>query len=396
LRLGGGLPVQFRLGTLVLAALWFGLASVGTKNSFYLARTGEDDMTAQKCARSEILRMSVFAYLPVLSALLCPAAFSLSPVNAQTADVSANRLDGHPRITIAGVCRDEQGEPVVDAEVRIYAIHANLEQQELLRTTRSDGNGNFDLGEFPKPGLPGVHYGALGQSGIAIAPTAFHVYLSKKGMATQSFSLPCNNPGQLEAIFKPAAELKGQVVGPDNAPVAGAKVYLAGFVKDEIGSATTSADGRFVIADIPSYQAEMIPSKGRMVPASGAGLVVEHPAFGFKQSWYTQCPGTVDIHLDEPAIVEGAVSRPDGQPASDVRVWATSTPDELSQGRWSRSTAVTDKLGRYHVVLQGVNSVRIKVFDGQFDDVVVESFSVEPGKTKQARPVRLPTRRRVK
>lgn len=311
--------------------------------------------------------------------------------------VPVERALYHPVITIAGTCRSEQTAPVADAEVRLYARYANREQEELLITVRTDADGEFNLGRFAKPGLPGVHYGPIGKGGVPLVPISLHVVILKKGLATAGFTLPRNRPHELEAVMPPGATLKGRVVGPDERPVAGAQVRPAGYGgRGGILTTTTDKDGRFAISDLAPLDNPPSPNPKKLAPVTRLGLVVEHPKFGIKQAFYARCPATLNLRLEAPGVVKGSVVDADGQPAAGVKVWSRSTQGDLRHGRLGMATATTDEQGAYRMLLQGAREVRIGVYEERFPlfdkrrrQVLIDRLEVNPGRIHEVPQLQL-------
>ena len=329
-------------------------------------------------------------------ALTIAIVFSSTALIAHEIPEVVVRNNFHPTITIAGTCLDQDGNPVVDADVRLYARYSDRDEYKQLIRVRSDSRGEFDFGRFARPGLPGVHYGPIGRPSIPVVPIAMHVVVLKMGLAT-AILLPDRTPDKLEAVLRPAAELRGTVLGPDG-PVSGATVRSAVLIDRDVNSAVTDENGHFTISDLPPLAPMTVQAREGAAPKRQLGLVVEHPDFGSRQAFYAQCPGTVDVQLERPAIVSGTVVDPDGRVAAGVSVVATATRAERIHRRWGRASTTTDASGRYELKLQGVRQVSLRVEDRRFAPndkrrrramSPIDAIDVMPGGRHRAPDIRL-------
>ena len=209
--------------------------------------------------------------------------------------------------------------PISEVEVRLYALRFCTENLDLLRFSRTGQDGRFDLGEFPKPGLPGVHVGVVGKPGLPKGPIAYRVVLIKETKAVQIIPIPGHRPEMIEAVMTSGAKLDGTVVGPGKRPVVGAVVWVAGFGgMADVGVATTDESGRFTIPNMTPWQSDVNMTANGPEPISSRFFVVRHRDFGSKQCPFHACPATIHVEVDvvEPSVVEGTVTE---------QRWAAST-----------------------------------------------------------------------
>lgn len=215
---------------------------------------------------------------------------------------------------IAGKCVDESDKPIENAVVELYE-----NDRIKFNSLQTGADGTFDLGAVPDPELSAngyVHYVVVGRA---------------KGKAIGT-ALPFGYSGKsndLKIVLSAAGQLKGKLTGPDGLPVSGARVNVAGIPWiDGVHGATTNASGEYVLDAVPvlEHPGMIRRRRGRFqneaVPRAQRYLVVNHPSFGIFQPAYAECPATVDVTLDQPAIVAGRVVDEQGRPIAGMKVSA--------------------------------------------------------------------------
>jgi beta-lactamase regulating signal transducer with metallopeptidase domain/protocatechuate 3,4-dioxygenase beta subunit/Leucine-rich repeat (LRR) protein len=258
------------------------------------------------------------------------------------------------KITISGICLEENKKPVADARVRLFLVNFTIPQtggvlpddaQRDLGQTRSDADGHFRFNDVSTKGISadgGAFFYVVGQDAErATAINSFHP-LDKK-MSGQP----------VELSLTPAASLKGRVVNDDGKPVSGAIVYTGcGVPKPVPGiqAAVTDADGRYEIADLRPF--DLANQKPRPGP-NGTFMVagpcigqVQHPDYARQPFKYSKTPDTIDVKLQRVAIIEGQVLLDQtNDPAAGVRLefWN----DNVGPDGWTRT--VTDQHGHYRL-----------------------------------------------
>jgi PDZ domain/Carboxypeptidase regulatory-like domain len=177
---------------------------------------------------------------------------------------------------------------------------------------------------------------------------------------------------QLDQPLTAAARLLGRVLDDREAPLGGARVRvrlvsdaakqvpLGGSPDDEVWSATSGADGNFVIDTLPqgvvSVQVELAPYESVTLPDLGLPAI-----------------GPVSIVLQRMAAVAGRVLGPAQQPLAAVPV------SLAGSGVWPPRNAQSDASGefRFGTVPPGVYEVRAE--QGELVSAPLEGVAVEPG-----------------
>lgn len=283
-------------------------------------------------------------------------------------------------IRIAGKCIDESGRPIENAIIELY------ENDRLkFKPITTGADGAFDFGTVPDPELSMdsyVHYLVVGRAtGKAIGAAVPFGYSGK----SSELKIELGAPGQL----------KGKITGPDGLPVSGAKVSTAGLPWiDGVHGATTNANGEYVLDAMPLLEhpgmsrlrGPGLPKEGTMIPVAQQYMIVQHPSYGLFQPGYAECPATVDVTLDEPAIVKGRVVDEQGKPIAGIKVSASHSKDPThrhlvaqSQLRgMSHGSAETNADGEYSIMLQYSGPIELTFggathFAKSVNDVVVAS-----------------------
>lgn len=233
--------------------------------------------------------------------------------------------------TIQGRVVDEAGRPVAAARVRLYRRDYRSDRSNpVVEQATSGPDGAFTLGtplsgrphsrspEFPSYVLVADHGGmAVGWRTISPRATRF----------------------EGDVTLTPPTERTVTVVDADGRPVEGAKVavcalgdpssplpyfhdYLGLFPKDGPLTASTGADGRATLKQIPRTNSAVIASK---------------PGYAGTYAF----DGQEKIRLTPSATLSGRVCGPEGEPLEGVKVVL------YTSFMWSFEQAVTDAQGRY-------------------------------------------------
>lgn len=286
------------------------------------------------------------------------------PLAQKHTDSQPSNLETEFRI--AGKCVDESDKPIENAVVDLY------ENDRLkFKSLRTGADGAFDFGTVPDPELSAsgfVHYVVVGRAtGKAVGAASPFGYSGKSN--------------DLKIVLGAPGQLKGKVTGPDGSPVSGARVSTAGLPWiDGVHGAITNAAGEYVLDSIPLLKHPGVsrrrgpgfPKEGIMVPSAQQYMIVKHPSFGFFQPGYAECPATVDVTLNEPAIVTGRVVDEQGRPIAGIKVSARASQSPvhrhivfLSQLRGvSHGSSDTNANGEYSIMLQYSGPIDL-TFNGQ-------------------------------
>ena len=291
-----------------------------------------------------------------------------------------------PEFRIAGKCVDESGRPIESAMVELYE-----NDRIKFKSLNTGADGAFDFGTVPDPELSAngyVHYVVVGRS---------------KGKAIGA-ALPFGYSGasnDLKIVLGTAGRLKGRITGPDGLPVHNAQVCVAGLPWiDGVNGDTTNEAGEFVLDSIPLLRhpgmarrsGPGFPKEGILVPIARSYLIVKHPRFGMFQPGYAECPATVDVALDEPAIVTGRVVDEQGKPIVGVRVSARASQSAVHRDVVARSelrgvshgTSDTNADGKYSIMLQFEGPIEISFKGAEHLAKSVNDVFVHSGKTVAA------------
>jgi len=268
-------------------------------------------------------------------------------------------------ITLVGKVLDPEGKPIAGATLRSFSFGLGGSP-----STRSGADGAFRLTGLVVPGqgmgMPGSMV-MVKASGWVQAPREMSVDVSRaaNGELTHDFTLA------------PASTITGRVVGPDGAPVAGAKVSAVlgnmgggmGFLFGE-SSAYTSVDGRYVLKDLEvSGGSPFEAAMGARMPGGGeapkkapeARVKVEldgfvpltSAPFAVTQGDAIEAP---ELALSRGQELAGIVRDPGGRPAVGATVaWsAVRGPGDATDmnpfRRGDGPKTVTDEDGSYRLV----------------------------------------------
>jgi protocatechuate 3,4-dioxygenase beta subunit len=269
---------------------------------------------------------------------------------------------------IAGRCLDENGRPLSGLKVVLLDLRSRADLPAVKGETTTDASGNYrfenvvDVStEFPNGRIP-------------VIPRAdehfYQVLIRSAGRVTtiqlaSTFEL-ARNGISWEHIISPAVTLRGRVTDPGGKPVSGAFVSLGPTMygrPEGAQSARTDEEGRYEINDVAPFDPEKFraeqeaqrqrdqnsrqangPPRFSVRVAKGPPLLsVEHPNFALSKAPCEQIPGTKDVQLEKPAIIEGRVVYGDsGRPAANVPVQAqTRLSDRVPPSRDLLSRALT-------------------------------------------------------
>jgi hypothetical protein len=115
-------------------------------------------------------------------------------------------------------------------------------------------------------------------------------------------------------------------------------------------SARTDAEGRYRIADMGAWGAEVQQPQrqngGVRAVLAGCYFDVLHPKYGQKRPLHRSIPATVDVVLEPGATIEGTViDQVTGKPAAEAWVGMQTTNDSPAGGGWRE--ARTDASGKF-------------------------------------------------
>jgi len=284
-------------------------------------------------------------------------------------------------LVIAGVCRDAQKRPIADARVALYLQDFKAESQERLQSVETDPGGRFRF--KPVPSIPSYRQGKQ-----------YAVVATTKGKATACIPEipgPRQTPDQLELSLSDGASLRGRVTGPQGEPIEGAEVWVPLGLRTPVEglcSARSDAQGDFAISDLKECETgKLLLLPGRPGEATILGpynVYIRHPRFGWTTATFASVPGTVNVTLQRPAVIEGRVVNGETEePVPGVKVQARG----VTSPAWPH--VATDSQGRYRMGSLGGNRYNIWAEKEGWTVRAVAGLEVAAGETKTAPDLRL-------
>ena len=335
------------------------------------------------------------------------------PTNPTDARIQSlvKKLTRNPNLFM-GYCIDETGRPLagVDVSLFVYEGSAN-ESVEPVARTKSAADGRFEFSqpidvakEFPN-GVPEEH---LAEPPIKIIAAVAQV----PGRTTefQNDALHTFATRGQAAILKmaPAQKLTGRVTDDKGQPVVNAIVTTtkqSGYVPGDNLRARTDAEGRYVIDDLPSFDAaeqarEHAAARERneiwgMYPVPAVTLSVQHPAMAARRVNVKTIPGELDVTLMLGSTIKGRVVARAPQasdvprPLGNVPVWIMRTMQpyldpnasyalvEMQQGK-------TDAAGNYSFSSLPASEYAVTATASNLTTVGVKGIEVGAGQTTTA------------
>lgn len=220
-------------------------------------------------------------------------------IRTTSGPLAAQRLVlGPAPLSIQGRVLDDRGAPVVNASVSLLdaLVMANSDPIETLSSGRdaivlTDEQGDFEIG------------------GLFAREYRLQVHDAARMGRLETNPIPAGSIGVIVAYPADAivAELRGRVVGHDDTPVAGARVFARSVVRTFHGSTTTKGfrfvetdeEGAFTLSDVPRRNSSLV--------VQGVGfLQVEHALEGIDPT------RAVNITVDRycPVRIEGLADTP--------------------------------------------------------------------------------------
>lgn len=302
------------------------------------------------------------------------------PLEAQPPSPSEKpAVDG--RIVISGRCMDGL-KPIVGARVRLLRIYSSSESLELVGIARSQADGSYAFADVPaKPADE-----AMGSWHYAVMATA-----PGRGSALTSVE----SHSKVNLRMPPAATLRGRVTDGNGQPVAGASVWARAPVDDPVDgitAATTDADGRFEITDMPKFDGQEPGPDGAVMHITSY-LRADHPKFGRSLAPYRNTPGEVNIVMQPGSPIRGLVfDAVSGQPADGVVVsmQAVGAHADAFKRRivpWRQTR--TDAQGRYEIPSVAPGAYNIWADAKDRTCAAIDSLEIAAGKPMEAPPLRL-------
>ncbi len=258
-----------------------------------------------------------------------------------------SRLTLPPARTLAGMVSDGAGQPVADAEVRVFMTGSRTGNQtnlgnasimvagtrlEAALLTKSDTQGQFQFTMLPDQPVVQLKVAARG--------------MGKTDVMTHASSTPANGPGDdLTRIkLRPEARVAGRIIARvPGVSVAGRTVFLTALTPDDPNhqreETISDAEGRFEFSQLSGTEAgvglEMRPTGGDWVARPAVQIPLE--------------PGQTSgglIELIEGVVVSGTLVGTDTNPIAGVPVSVRFGGVFL--GQFTALATTTDAAGSYH------------------------------------------------
>ena len=336
------------------------------------------------------------------------------PTNPTDARIQSlvKKLTRNPNLFM-GYCIDETDRPLagVDVSLFVYEGSAN-ESVEPVARTKSAADGRFEFSqpidvakEFPN-GVPEEHLAEPPIkiiAAVAQAPgrttefqnDALHVFV-KRGQA---------------AILQmdPAKSLAGRITDDKGMPVVNAVVSTGlnsgGYVPSDSLRARTDAEGRYVMDDLPRFDAaeraqEYAEARKRNEPWAmyaqpSVDLTVQHPNFASRRVSVKAIPGELDVTLIRGATIKGRVvarapKASDAlRPLGNVPVWIIRTRQPIADPTANyalveQQQGKTDAEGNYRFTSLPASEYAVTATAPNFTTVGVKGIEVGAGQTTTA------------
>lgn len=184
----------------------------------------------------------------------------------------------------------------------------------------------------------------------ALAPGQVGLMVTAEGYPTRMVNqVDLNGPQTVDVVLGGTAIVEGKVTGPEDEPVAGARVVLAAGQRDgAFGRTTTDEEGRYRIENLPEGQIQFFSVEAdgyAPYPAGGGPFGGRRP--GGEGELKSDETLTKDVKLETGATVDGYVTdTATGRPVAGARVRLFGA--SMFRGGGGKG-AVTDDEGHYEI-----------------------------------------------
>lgn len=252
--------------------------------------------------------------------------------------------------TIAGTVKSSDDTPLQNGTVTLFRFLDRIDPVEILQTSRLAADGSF---AFEGVGVRPLESGLLGL-GIAVtaenrAAEIRHFYARNGGL---------EHLEGLDFRLGPPASLVGVVTDPEGRPLGDAVLSFVTVSAPVPGilSATTDANGKFLIRDLSSWDGGR--NRQRF-------LQIHHPDHATILWPISKVPSILRIQMKPSAVVSGRVVDQitgKGVPGVTVTAQGVRAPQQLSPAAWHETR--TDDEGLYEMkMLPGRYNIRADVPD---------------------------------
>jgi beta-lactamase regulating signal transducer with metallopeptidase domain/protocatechuate 3,4-dioxygenase beta subunit/5-hydroxyisourate hydrolase-like protein (transthyretin family) len=333
--------------------------------------------------------------------------------NENSSDKSKQMSTPRPQPNVvSGQIFDDLRQPIAGAEAILFRINRIDSSRKLQAKTTTDANGQYrfeNVIDIPKE-FPDGKLSPLNP----LEEEFVQVYARAPGRVAGSGMEVRQQIARAGDIFdmtlQLAYKLGGQVTGPDGKPIAGALVSVGDFgwaQWDEVASAHTNSDGRYMINDAAPYSMEEYEKKKvelrtkknqsdghsfqYSIMAAPPIVTVKHPDFALKRTTYDKIPGTQDIKLEPAAIIQGrVVMENSGKPAAAAVVHLSTSQSRndvtfLTQSLLLREAdARTDADGKYRFAMLSAGNYDLSAEMPDWVNKRIDEFAAKPGTSTTA------------
>jgi beta-lactamase regulating signal transducer with metallopeptidase domain/protocatechuate 3,4-dioxygenase beta subunit/peroxiredoxin len=239
---------------------------------------------------------------------------------------------------LGGVVRDAESRPIAGAKVVVWVYRRGPREGARLATTRfpvaTDAEGRWRADYVPADTPPETE---------VMLRLEHPDFVSEPGGFRRRFTVAQARAGERVEVMETGVSLAGRVLGPNGAPVPGARVVLGqtpSFAEpgSDVLRATTDAAGGFRIAHIGLEKDRSGPQRDYVtVEAPGFAPAVQDVAIG------PGAPAAVEVRLSAPKPLKGRVVDKSGQPVAGAVVSVGS----YGQSRTLSWRGETDAEGRF-------------------------------------------------
>ena len=283
------------------------------------------------------------------------------------------RLQLVPQSVLAGRVLDEQGEPLLGAQVSLMTSRVINGIRGVQASTSATTN---DLGEYRFSGLPaGKYILCANAGGGAMAASGGKPYGDKCYPGTMPMDVPAGYEGRVDFGLMPLAtvQVSGQVSGQVEGQTIVTLVPRSQIARMSLGlSGQVKPDGSFVIRHVPPSSYTALTTSGRMTVA----MPVEVGSADID---------SLQLHIEPGATVTGTV-KPAPTSSMDVQLIRDLATDGIAysaSGVWTHdrtSFALSDvPAGNYRVELTPPTPFYVKSVTLGGRDISNSDFVVGPG-----------------
>lgn len=329
----------------------------GADGRFELRRLAGGQLYEVRATRPGFLTAGSEVALPAMPRLQPPLLLVLAPNRPARGAVVDDT--GRPLAGVRVVLRQASG--TAPAGRKPFALPPPGERGTIEATT--DARGRFDFPQVPAPEIDLL----AGRSGFTPV------------LARNQRMPPGEGAWDLgRVVLRPGISLSGRVVDSAGRPVAEARVYriatmaspelLEFSLREEKPDATTGADGRFSLGDLPPKKpVHLFVSALRHLPATAQGV---RPPLATP----------LTVRLAPGARLAGRITDESGKPVAEaeIRLAKRSRIEGIPIGQAEYRQTTSDREGRFEIVNAPAGEARVAVTARGFEPWTDEALAVPP------------------